>query len=371
MKKFLETLVWVLVTMVFGLFTTDASAFELITKTETVVVDDLEIDITRTAANFIILFDSSSSMGKPYKDTGKTKVEMEKAALKERNARLPELSFNAGLYSFTPKAGSLTLKTLKPYYEMKPYNKAEFAAAIDQLPDKASGPTLLQEGLSELGKILTGLKGRTVVFVFTDGTFSESEDMLKPKEIAQNLAKKHDVCFYAISSAPTQLEEEMLKAVASINECSRVIAFEDVVEKPEYTAGALFIIDERLVQDVIEIEKVIGAELADILFDFNKADIKAEYQPGLDALGAFMRDNPRTYAVLSGFSDSIGSQEYNLGLSRLRAEMMGMYLVERFNIDPDRIVLEWYGEAGPVATNDTAEGRSLNRRVEVMVAELP
>jgi OOP family OmpA-OmpF porin len=137
----------VLVMAVFGFFTTNASGFEVVTETETVVVDRTEIDIIRTADNFIILFDSSSSMGKPYKNTGKTKLEVAKAALKARNAMLPELSFNAGLYTYTPSAGSFALKALKPYYEMKPYDKAEFAAAIDQLPDKAGGTTLLQEGL--------------------------------------------------------------------------------------------------------------------------------------------------------------------------------------------------------------------------------
>jgi len=371
MKKFLETLVWVLVTMVFGLFTTDASAFELITKTETVVVNDLEIDITRTADNFIILFDSSSSMGELYKGTSMKKVEVEKALLRNRNARLPELSFNAGLYTFTPKAGSLTLKALKPYYEMKPYNKAEFAAAIDQLPEKASGPTLLQEGLSELRKILAGLKGRTVVFVFTDGEYSESTGMKKPADIARELAKKYNVCFYVISSAHSQMEEQILKAVASINECSRVIAFEDLVEKPEYTTGALFIVEEKVIERVINIEKVVGAKLGDILFGFNKSAIRPEYVQGLDALGKFLRDTPQAYAVFAGFTDGIGPQEYNLGLSRHRAESVGLYLAEQFDIDPDRIVLHWYGKAGPVADNDTEEGRRLNRRVEVMVAELP
>lgn len=86
-----------------------------------VVLNDVEIEITRTADNFIILFDSSFSMHELYKDTGMKKIEVAKALLKSRNARLPELSFNAGLYTYTPKAGSLTLKALKPYYEMKPW----------------------------------------------------------------------------------------------------------------------------------------------------------------------------------------------------------------------------------------------------------
>lgn len=74
--------------------------------------------------------------------------------------------------------------------------------------------------------------------------------------------------------------------------------------------------------------------------------------------------------ILSGFTDSIGDQEYNLGLSRRRAEAVGLYLAAKFNIDPGRIVLHWYGEASPVAGNDTEEGRMLNRRVDVLVADM-
>jgi OOP family OmpA-OmpF porin len=193
--------------------------------------------------------------------------------------------------------------------------------------------------------------------------------MKKPVSIAKDLAKKYNVCFNVISSAPGQMEEQIVKAVASVNACSRVFAFDDVIDKPEYNAGALFVIDERVVEDAIEIEKVIGAKLGNILFDYNSVEIRPEYTQGLDALGMYMRNNPQTYAVFSGFTDSLGNQEYNLALSQLRAEAVGLYLVAKFNLDPGRIALLWYGEAGPVADNDTKEGRMLNRRVSVIVTQ--
>lgn len=357
--------------LVVGLFSTEAPAFELISVTETVVVNDVEVDIIRTADNFIILFDSSGSMDAPYKNTGKKKIEVEKEMLKSRNANFPDLTLNGGLYTFTPGTASLSLKTLKPYYEMKPYNKAEFAAAIDQLPDKASGPTLLQGGLAELGKILDGLSGRTVVFVYTDGKFTLTRGVNKPVESARKLAQKHDVCFYVVSNAPSQMEAQLLEDVASINACSRVIQFEDLVEKPGYLSGALFVLEERIVPRRIEIEKIIGADLGNIQFDFNQSGIGSEYSQGLTALGNFLKDTPQAYLVLSGFTDSIGDQEYNLDLSRRRAESVGMFMNERFGIAAERIVLQWYGEAAPVASNDTESGQRQNRRVEVIVAEMP
>ena len=85
-------------------------------------------------------------------------------------------------------------------------------------------------------------------------------------------------------------------------------------------------------------------------------------------LGRFLADNPDAFITLSGFTDSIGSQEDNLALSMVRAASVGLYLEEKFAISGDRIVLFGYGEAGPLAYNTTEEGRSRNRRVERIVA---
>jgi OOP family OmpA-OmpF porin len=370
MKKLFNMSLLVSVLTLWSLFTTGVLAFEVITETETVVVNDVEIDIVRTADNFIILFDSSGSMGETYKNTGQTKLETAKALLKKRNENLPDLSYVAGLYTFTPRTGSFSLKTLKPVYEMKPYNKVAFAAAIERLPDQASGPTLLQQGLSELDQILEGLLGRTVVFVFTDGKYYEREKMNLPREIARKLATKHNVCFYVISNAPGKLEAQLLEGVASINACSRVIDFDDLVERPEYTTGALFVVERAVIPRAFDIEKIVDVEMKNILFDYNEIDLNPAYAPELDALGKFLKDTPRAYVVLCGFSDSIGSQEYNLDLSRQRAEAVSGYLTGQFSIDPDRIVLNWYGKAAPRADNDTPVGRQLNRRVEVVVIGL-
>ena len=86
----------------------------------------------------------------------------------------------------------------------------------------------------------------------------------------------------------------------------------------------------------------------------------------LDKILAGLTDRTVVFVV----TDSRGSQEYNLGLSRLWAESVGVYLVERCNIDPERIVVQWDGESAPVASNATEEGRGQNRRVDTVVARL-
>jgi len=393
MKKRITILFASLGTLVFTFLSTAALSFEFITETETVIVQDVVVEIVKTADNFILLFDSSSSMDEPYKNTGMKKIGALKKVLKERNNNFPDLQYNAGLYTFSPRDNVLRNRTLKPYYEMKPYNKAEFAKAIDALPDDGAGPTMLQDALTELDEILAAQKGSTVIFVITDGKFTKVRNMKNPVKIANDLAAKYNISFFVVSNASSKIEKDILKAVGSINAYSRMIPLDYLLTSPANLTGALFVLEENIVERAINIEKIVGivlsppgvaapplaeadintlaAELKDIRFDFNKSDIKPEYYDSLDMLGKFMQVDSQNMVIFSGFTDSAGDPEYNLGLSRQRAESVGMYLVERFGIDPERIVLHWYGEASPVAGNDTFEGRSQNRRVETVVAELP
>jgi OOP family OmpA-OmpF porin len=87
-------------------------------------------------------------------------------------------------------------------------------------------------------------------------------------------------------------------------------------------------------------------------------------------LGKFLQANPKAFAALQGFCDSRGTPEYNMVLSRQRAEAVADYLIKNFKLDSGRVAAVWYGEANPVASNDTAEGRAKNRRVEVAVSGL-
>ncbi|MFC1825644.1 OmpA family protein [Thermodesulfobacteriota bacterium] len=360
-----------------GLMAAVAGAQEVRYVKETVTILEKQVEIVKTAENFIILFDTSSSMGQLYKDTGKKEIEVAKEILKERNANFPDLVYNAGLYTFTPKTG-VFIKTLKAYYDVKPYNKAAFADAIDQLPTKASGPTMLEHTLDELDAVLSKLSGRTVVFLFSDGTYSHVWNKKRPAVLARELATKYDVCFYLINTAEDNEEKALLKGVASINECSRVIRFSDLLGNPEYFTGALFVIEERIVE-VLKTrmkpvmvqpkgEEVVAVKIDNILFGFNSAEITPDFYDELDALGSFLQKNTGPYVILTGFTDSSGPEEYNLGLSRRRAESAGKYLVDKFNIDPGRIVLQWYGKANPIGSNDTAEGRRQNRRVVPIIA---
>lgn len=135
---------WVLGTiwgmLLLGFVATQASAAEVMTKTETVTLYGTKVEAVKTANNFIVLFNTAKTMDKPYKNTDMRHIDAAKKLLQERNQRLPDLPYTAGLYTFAPTSAAYT-ESLKAYYPMKPYNKEEFATAIAQLPTEARGTT--------------------------------------------------------------------------------------------------------------------------------------------------------------------------------------------------------------------------------------
>ena len=81
------------------------------------------------------------------------------------------------------------------------------------------------------------------------------------------------------------------------------------------------------------------------------------------------QNHPDWIIEISGHTDNIGSDKYNQKLSEKRAKSVKKYLLANFNIDKSRLIAKGYGESQPFATNNTSEGRALNRRVEFNIIE--
>jgi outer membrane protein OmpA-like peptidoglycan-associated protein len=86
----------------------------------------------------------------------------------------------------------------------------------------------------------------------------------------------------------------------------------------------------------------------------------------VNRLAAFLNEYENRNLLIEGHTDSIGTPEYNLDLSRRRAEAVRRALMEK-EIAPDRIITKGYGKSYPVASNETKAGRRQNRRVEVII----
>jgi outer membrane protein OmpA-like peptidoglycan-associated protein len=122
---------------------------------------------------------------------------------------------------------------------------------------------------------------------------------------------------------------------------------------------------------VAVIRRVVLQEKKDqVFFDFDKATLKPAAEQELASVVQELQENPTLRVELVGHADAIGSEAYNMGLSRRRAEAVRNFLVAK-GIAANRIQLAWKGESEPIAPNTTAEGRAQNRRVEITLRPIP
>ncbi|WP_061241213.1 OmpA family protein [Ectopseudomonas composti] len=119
--------------------------------------------------------------------------------------------------------------------------------------------------------------------------------------------------------------------------------------------------------DAKQTERGTLVTFGDVLFDFNKAELKSSALPNVTQLARFLQENPERQVIVEGYTDSVGSASYNQSLSERRAESVRRALI-RAGVEPTRIVAQGYGKEYPVADNSSDSGRAQNRRVEVTIS---
>ena len=123
---------------------------------------------------------------------------------------------------------------------------------------------------------------------------------------------------------------------------------------------------EKLGINVTKTDKGYSLNIPEkVLFDFNKFTLKDEAKKALDVVGAFIKEKNIKQIRVIGYTDNIGSDEYNLKLSLQRAQSVADYLINCAKIDAKLFKIEGKGKANPIAPNDSDENRAKNRRVEI------
>mgnify|MGYP002713143877 CR=1 FL=1 len=120
---------------------------------------------------------------------------------------------------------------------------------------------------------------------------------------------------------------------------------------------------ERVRQDMLKL--TLSNE---VTFDVNSAKIRPGFRSSLDKVAEVMNKYPGSNITIVGHTDSTGTEAYNQQLSERRAQSVA-YFLESKGVSPDRLRTEGRGEMQPRASNETAEGRQLNRRVEIFVQQ--
>jgi len=115
-----------------------------------------------------------------------------------------------------------------------------------------------------------------------------------------------------------------------------------------------------------EQKRILDLAFRNLEFETAKAVIRERSLPYLDTLAQLLLDNPTYKLKISGHTDNQGGLEYNMKLSKARAEAVRNYLVSK-GVSADRFIVEYFGPLRPIASNATPQGRARNRRVEMKV----
>lgn len=115
-------------------------------------------------------------------------------------------------------------------------------------------------------------------------------------------------------------------------------------------------------------EAAAPAELVVVYFDLNSAELSDAAKAKLEGISGQMVERKYIVAVATGYTDTTGTADYNLALSRKRANSVKAYLIER-GVRTANVIAKGVGEADPATSNDTREGREQNRRVEVRLLD--
>lgn len=108
--------------------------------------------------------------------------------------------------------------------------------------------------------------------------------------------------------------------------------------------------------------------LSDLLFEFDSYRLKEKHYSQLDSLGSFLIAHPTLEVSVSGHTDNLGDERHNVMLSARRAEVVAHYLIGK-GVSDEKIIFEGFGSSRPISENKTENGRSKNRRVEILIRD--
>jgi len=314
------------------------------------------------ADQLIVVTDAS---GTTYKNQT---FPQEKALTRSFVAALPDGSYEASLVAFggTERKGTA----------LASFNRGALSQAAAELSilgdyDGYGGETPYRHVFDEIGQSLADKSGRAAIVLFSDG-LPDYPDRARDAAKALSEARGGRICFHAVQTGDDELGTQNLREIAAQFSCGSVRNVSSLE-----SAAAI----QEFVHDVVAETTApppapapAPAPMADacsgvirlrgISFDFDKAKIDDTSTVVLDIAADQLKQCPNITVRIDGHTDSTGPAEYNLGLSRRRAEAVKRYFVDH-GVAPARLSTRGLGETDPIASNSTRDGRAQNRRVEL------
>jgi outer membrane protein OmpA-like peptidoglycan-associated protein len=276
-------------------------------------------------------------------------------------ARSAPLELRSAQQALTQAEAALKSGEDKATVEHYAYLARQRSATALQAGEIARAEQAVAASGSERNRILMQARSREA-----DKALSQAEQERAESERARMQAQASSADAEAARQAA---ERDRMQAQASSAdaEAARKAADAQLAAAQSAEAKAATLQSQLSALEAKQTERGMVLTLGDVLFDTGQAELKPGAFSTIDRLATFMRENPERTLGVEGYTDSMGSDAYNLSLSQRRADAVRAALLAR-GIDGSRITTSGMGKASPVAGNDTAPGRQRNRRVEIVIS---
>ncbi|MCL1091664.1 OmpA family protein [Shewanella profunda] len=248
----------------------------------------------------------------------------------------------------------------------------------------------MADGIIDIRAELNTLQANNELAILAPAAISQAEEAVraaeqpvKDEQLSQHLVFVADrKVNIALTQAQSRFAEDQQKVLAKTRDDARLDArtteanqahqdarlaradAADARQESDDAQAQLALLNAR------ESERGWVVTLGDVLFDTGKANLKSSTSQHLTNLATFLGKYPQRGAIIEGYTDSVGTEEYNLGLSERRADSVSNFLQGQ-GVQSSRLSSQGKGESFPVANNESASGRQQNRRVEVIITNAP
>ena len=321
------------------------------------------------ADNFVVVFDSSSSMAESYEgqpNNGNSKFAVAKDLVDRMNMTMPALPIQGGMTAFGFDKTPVTT-----VYGMTDYTQDGLSQSLGRLTTP-NGTTPMGLGLAEAGTLLQDASGDIAIIVFGDG---EENTISTGALDAANALKEQlgdRACLYTVFVGNTDQGRKLMNDIAATSACGMATSADELA-----SAGAMANFVETVFLEKAPAKPMakpapmplpqpkISWILSGVNFDLGKSVERPDAKEILKSDIKILRENPQLRVEVQGHTCDLGDANFNRNLSEARAQALKAYLVSQ-GIAADRLTARGYGEDRPRFPNDVEANRAKNRRAELV-----